>query len=75
MVSMATSAAADIPRGVGFLFSRERLSIAAGIPAQGRWMAGGAGAQLPTTAFVQVTGARLRGRSAPPIRSCDTWSR
>ncbi len=28
LVSMATSAAADIPRGVGFLFSRERLNVA-----------------------------------------------
>ena len=28
LVSMATSAAEDIPRGVGFLFSRERLNVA-----------------------------------------------
>ncbi len=74
LVSMAASAAADIPRGVGFLFNHERLNIAAGIPAQGRWAAGGAGARLPIKALAQVTGARLRGRSASPIRSCDAWS-
>ena len=28
LVSMATSAAEDIPRGVGFLFGRERLNVA-----------------------------------------------
>ena len=28
LVSMATSAAEDIPRGIGFLFSRERLNVA-----------------------------------------------
>jgi superfamily I DNA and/or RNA helicase len=42
LVSMATSAAADIPRGVGFLFNHERLKFAAGIPAQERQAAGDA---------------------------------